>query len=179
MDMPPPAAAAAAVASTRKAEVEAAASPPKAPSSAERQISDGSSDGAALPPISAQQRPRISAERKHLWSGLLAKRPPTKDGEAVSGWLMEVLSVSDLDTPLKENGTAAETSVASGALAGLAAVAKGQGQQSVLKNKKRPLALLQKEDGKGEKKGNLGSFSDWKDRKKNKLPKKGTPSKDD
>mmetsp|Transcript_4042 Transcript_4042/g.6312 ORF Transcript_4042/g.6312 Transcript_4042/m.6312 type:complete len:666 (+) Transcript_4042:42-2039(+) len=54
--------------------------------------------------ISQQARPKISAEREHLWGQLLAKRPPTKDGEAVSAWLMEVLSVSDLDTPLKENG---------------------------------------------------------------------------
>lgn len=54
--------------------------------------------------ISQQVRPKISAEREHLWGQLLAKRPPTKDGEAVSAWLMEVLSVSDLDTPLKENG---------------------------------------------------------------------------
>merc|ERR1712226_192964 len=40
--------------------------------------------------ISQQARPKISAEREHLWGQLLAKRPPTKDGEAVSAWLMEV-----------------------------------------------------------------------------------------
>lgn len=44
---------------------------------------------------------KISEERRKRWITLLAKRPSTKDGDSMSGWLMEVLAVSDLETPLK------------------------------------------------------------------------------
>lgn len=44
---------------------------------------------------------KISDMRKQRWISLLAKRPSTKDGDSMSGWLMEVLAVSDLETPLK------------------------------------------------------------------------------
>ena len=44
------------------------------------------------------------AEREKRWLSLLTKRPATKDGDAMSGWLMEVLAISDLETPLKQNG---------------------------------------------------------------------------
>lgn len=44
---------------------------------------------------------KISADRKDRWAALLGKRPATKDGDSMSAWLMEVLAVSDLDTPLK------------------------------------------------------------------------------
>jgi hypothetical protein len=42
----------------------------------------------------------IEEERQERWAKLLAKRPSTKDGEAMSAWLMEVLAVSDLEAPL-------------------------------------------------------------------------------
>ena len=165
-------------------------------------------DVSVLPPIAHQARPKISAERECLWGQLLAKRPPTKDGEAVSAWLMEVLSVSDLDTPLKENGQVAPNAAISlpfkttgvpGAAAQLAAASKNWGKSNgssketdspvsgVVIKKKRPLsAILQKndddeeaaddspkEDGTPSKK-DVGSFAEWKDRKKHKsLPKKG------
>lgn len=45
----------------------------------------------------------ISEKRQTRWMTLLAKRPSTKDGDSMSAWLMEVLAVSDLDTPLKAN----------------------------------------------------------------------------
>lgn len=54
--------------------------------------------------VSATEQPRdgmISQERRDRWVTLLAKRPATKDGDSMSAWLMEVLAVSDLDTPLK------------------------------------------------------------------------------
>ena len=44
---------------------------------------------------------KISMDRKERWAALLGKRPATKDGDSMSAWLMEVLAVSDLDTPLK------------------------------------------------------------------------------
>lgn len=43
---------------------------------------------------------KISDERKAHWISLLSKRPSTKDSDTMSGWLMEVLAVSDLETPL-------------------------------------------------------------------------------
>jgi hypothetical protein len=52
----------------------------------------------------APSNPRISAERQDLWMSLLAKRPSTKDSDTMSGWLMEVLAVSDLETPIPRSG---------------------------------------------------------------------------
>lgn len=44
---------------------------------------------------------KINAERQARWLSLLANRPSTKDSDTMSAWLMEVLAVSDLETPLK------------------------------------------------------------------------------
>jgi hypothetical protein len=44
---------------------------------------------------------KISEKRQKRWVSLLARRPSTKDGDSMSAWLMEVLAVSDLATPLK------------------------------------------------------------------------------
>lgn len=44
---------------------------------------------------------KISDERLSHWVSLLAKRPSTKDSDTMSAWLMEVLAVSDLETPLQ------------------------------------------------------------------------------
>lgn len=167
---------------------------------------------AVPPPVPDQARPKICAEREGLWAQLLAKRPPTKDGEAVSAWLMEVLSVSDLDTPLKENGQVSPNAVSSlpfktgagapGVAAQLAAASKnwsknGAGKEadpahpSGAAKKKRPLSALMDEDSEetdddsdeppakedGPPKKGVGSFAEWKDRKKHKsLPKKGFSS---
>jgi hypothetical protein len=43
---------------------------------------------------------RITAERTRRWADLLALRPANKDGDSMSSWLMQVLAVSDLTTPL-------------------------------------------------------------------------------
>ncbi len=170
-------------------------------------------------PVSNPPRPKICAERESLWAQLLAKRPPTKDGEAVSAWLMEVLSVSDLDTPLKENGQVSPNAVSSlpfktgagapGVAAQVAAASKNWSKNHVISKeadtsqpgvvaskKKRPLAVLKKEDSEeeyecgsddppskeegGPSKKGVGSFAEWKDRKKHKsLPKKGFSSQSD
>jgi hypothetical protein len=50
---------------------------------------------------------KITPARQNRWTSLLAKRPATKDGDSMSAWLMEVLAVSDLDTPLNKPGEAA------------------------------------------------------------------------
>jgi hypothetical protein len=44
---------------------------------------------------------KVSEERQQRWASLLTKRPSTKDSDTMSAWLMEVLAVSDLETPLK------------------------------------------------------------------------------
>jgi hypothetical protein len=48
--------------------------------------------------VETPSKPPISADRQARWMSLLAKRPSTKDSDTMSGWLMEVLAVSDLET---------------------------------------------------------------------------------
>lgn len=54
----------------------------------------------AIHHVETPANPPISAERQARWMSLLAKRPSTKDSDTMSGWLMEVLAVSDLETPI-------------------------------------------------------------------------------
>ena len=64
---------------------------------------------ALLGSAAAQSSPRtISGDRKARWVALLAKRPSTKDSDTMSAWLMEVLAVSDLETPLQMGGSMTE-----------------------------------------------------------------------
>jgi hypothetical protein len=60
----------------------------------------------------------ISLTRQHRWATLLGKRPEASDADCMSAWLLEVMAVSDLKTPLKNAGTssltASESSVSSG-----------------------------------------------------------------
>ena len=60
---------------------------------------------AAAAAVAAMQQyhenPKISRERMERWASLLGRRPATKEGDMMSAWLMDVLAVSDLDTPLK------------------------------------------------------------------------------
>jgi len=116
---------------------------------------------------------------------------------------MEVLSVSDLETPLKENGAApsavmnalpsikavnmvpdaaAQIAAASKEWSGNNGMRKSRecdlvGSQNVLVKKKRPLALLSKDEEHSVRddtpKHDVVSFAEWKDRKKHKGPKKG------
>lgn len=48
-------------------------------------------------------RGKVIETRRKRWAYLLEKRPQTKDGEAMSAWLMQVLAVSDLWKPLNES----------------------------------------------------------------------------
>jgi len=56
---------------------------------------------AAVPVLQFKEGTKISFDRQKRWMELLEKRPSTRDGDSMSAWLMEVLAVSDLDTPLK------------------------------------------------------------------------------
>ena len=141
--------------------------------------------------IASESFRKISLERESKWNGLLGKRPPTKDGEAVSAWLMEVLSISDLDTPLgqtkAENGAHDVAAVSSKANGVTSADQQNSATKlyetttsSVLIKRKRPLPKISKKDSTDEDspsplpKQDQSSFAEWKDRKKHKsLPKKG------
>lgn len=52
---------------------------------------------------SGDDRSKVIESRRKRWAHLLEKRPQTKDGEAMSSWLMQVLAVSDLWKPLNES----------------------------------------------------------------------------
>jgi hypothetical protein len=52
---------------------------------------------------SGDERSKVIETRRQKWTSLLEKRPQTKDGEAMSTWLMQVLAVSDLWKPLNES----------------------------------------------------------------------------
>ena len=47
-------------------------------------------------------KPSISQLREIRWISLLGERPPSHDDLTMSSWLMRVLAVSDLETPLNE-----------------------------------------------------------------------------
>ena len=147
---------------------------------------------------------KIDTERKQRWASLLAKRPSTKDGESMSNWLMEVLAVSDLDTPLKTDATesspapapaAPPKEVTAPAPAPAAAAASSQSGQSdgnssndesedlqkhnsgVVKKKRPAEFLSRKREPEAEKPPGAfagGSFAEWKERKKQRKQSKNT-----
>ena len=121
---------------------------------------------------------KISEDRKQRWARLLAKRPATKDGTSMSNWLMEVLAVSDLETPLKppeadvplDNNSNNNNNKSAGAPQDAA----GESGSSLIVKKKRPVDYLSPKntaDGGegGEQRSEPyagGSFAEWKERKK-------------
>mmetsp|Transcript_35865 Transcript_35865/g.54407 ORF Transcript_35865/g.54407 Transcript_35865/m.54407 type:complete len:816 (+) Transcript_35865:114-2561(+) len=54
--------------------------------------------------------------RKRRWSSLLVGRPALGDSNAMSAWLLEVLVVSDLDKPLKDDDNVARAELASASI---------------------------------------------------------------
>ena len=60
---------------------------------------------------SGDDRSEVIECRKKCWAALLEKRPQTKDGGAMSSWLMQVLAVSDLWKPLNESEKMANASL--------------------------------------------------------------------
>lgn len=146
---------------------------------------------------------KISMDRKERWAALLGKRPATKDGDSMSAWLMEVLAVSDLDTPLKSMDGGAMPSMegfpAPPAAAGTAAAPqpKEEGTKEPaapvkkekvaspfrggIVKKKRPAAEPPKKDVAAKSTGNepvSGSFAEWKERKKAKKQAKMNPTQE-
>lgn len=144
---------------------------------------------AAVVPEEGAAGTKISTDRKERWAALLGKRPATKDGDSMSAWLMEVLAVSDLDTPLKsEDGAVASSAPAEPTPAADPAKKEEKEEEEDSKEsapptekkkasspfrggivkKKRPLPeSASKETTKAP--GNemvTGSFAEWKERKK-------------
>ena len=141
---------------------------------------------------------KISTDRKERWAALLSKRPATKDGDSMSAWLMEVLAVSDLDTPLKSEDGAATLSGADAAPPAPAAAkeeedtkepaaAKPAEKKKVsspfkggIVKKKRPVPEPdEKETSKAAGPEPVtGSFAEWKERKKAKKQAKMNPTQE-
>jgi len=63
----------------------------------------GASESNSVCMRSGDDRSKVIESRRKRWAYLLEKRPQTKDGEAMSSWLMQVLAVSDLWKPLNES----------------------------------------------------------------------------
>lgn len=63
----------------------------------------GALENASVCMRSGDDRSKVIKCRRGRWATLLEKRPQTKDGEAMSSWLMQVLAVSDLWKPLNES----------------------------------------------------------------------------
>lgn len=77
-------------------------------------VMNGHNSNSKRPPVSlrtidvdhAAQQPPVAlgtddVDRATRWAALLIKRPQSNDNNAMQSWLVEVLSVSDLGTPLK------------------------------------------------------------------------------
>lgn len=138
---------------------------------------------------------KVSNERQKRWMELLSKRPSTKDGDSMSTWLMEVLAVSDLETPLKplddgvlvSDETRTKSTSSKKAKAGTESPRSDNGYPSsndgagafnggVVK-KKRP-AESKEEAEPGSQPSEYfvsGSFAAWKERKKQKKQAKVGP----
>jgi hypothetical protein len=140
-------------------------------------------------PASAASDTKISSDRKDRWGSLLGKRPATKDGDSMSAWLMEVLAVSDLDTPLKSADGVEAESVAPGLAVGDDTLGKDEAMAAKKKpsspfkggivKKKRPAAEALKKDKKSANENLVsGSFAEWKERKKAKKQAKMNPSQE-
>lgn len=151
-------------------------------------------DVAELPEEESPAGAKISSDRKERWAALLSKRPATKDGDSMSAWLMEVLAVSDLDTPLKSmDGTVLPP------MDGVPPVASARVKDEDTKEpaeakhekiaspfrggivkKKRPAPEPPKKEV-GKSPGTelvSGSFAEWKERKKAKKQAKMNPTQE-
>eukprot|EP00522_Entomoneis_paludosa_P006611 CAMPEP_0172455234 /NCGR_PEP_ID=MMETSP1065-20121228/11965_1 /TAXON_ID=265537 /ORGANISM="Amphiprora paludosa, Strain CCMP125" /LENGTH=599 /DNA_ID=CAMNT_0013207693 /DNA_START=121 /DNA_END=1920 /DNA_ORIENTATION=- len=145
-----------------------------------------------------EENPKINAERRERWGTLLGRRPATKDGDSMSSWLMEVLAVSDLDTPLKtademdlkpkaetkelaaavamaagdskKPAASSDAAVAASTVAAAAAAAAGV-------KKKRPANFEEAAAGTSNASDAFakGSFAAWKERKRQKKQAKMNP----
>jgi hypothetical protein len=127
---------------------------------------------AALP--SAQQPPIAlrtnNDDRTTRWAALLTKRPPSDDSNAMQAWLVEVLSVSDIAMPLKDEDKKGGENYKADPIGQETSNAKSKAS---LLTKKRPHLMATVEEV-NVSRAKDGGFAEWKERKKCKgLPTKG------
>jgi hypothetical protein len=112
----------------------------------------------------------ISAERKKLWTELLPRRPRTKDPRHLSAWLNEVLTVSDFDIPLDQ------IELPPAPIIDPELAPDEENATSPINNGAKETSPEKPSSPKNGEDGFVGSFADWRDRKREKLLKKGTGS---
>jgi hypothetical protein len=99
----------------------------------------------------------ISKKRRSMWNALLIKRPRTKDPRHLSSWLNEVLTVSDVETPIDQPNPAEPTPAVSSDSSGervaaaTSAVVEKPKKESYERVPKDPTQSTQKEKKNGEK----------------------------
>lgn len=138
------------------------------------QTFESSKNHAVLPVAAALDEAKISGERQKRWMDLLSKRPSTKDGDAMSTWLMEVLAISDLETPLKgSEGEGVAKKPRADSLGSDGYGSSNDDSDKKAKAKSPPGAVVKKKRPAEEEEGQdgfvvSGSFAAWKERKKQK-----------
>jgi hypothetical protein len=53
----------------------------------------------------AKKLAKMGANRQGAWATLLSQRPSSDDGDDMSAWLMQVMSVSDMNNPFHDSPT--------------------------------------------------------------------------
>jgi hypothetical protein len=152
--------------------------------SSNRMVLNGHDSNSKRPPVSlrtddvdyaAQQSPvalgTVDVDRATRWAALLIKRPQSDDNKAMQSWLVEVLSVSDLGTPLqRKRGEDREKDKVDGTATGQEAP---KSKTSLLTKKRLHAMAIVEENGASSRAEGAG-YTEWKDRKKYKgLTKKG------
>lgn len=123
---------------------------------------------AQQPPIEIRTN---SDDRATRWAALLTKRPQSDDSNAMQSWLVEVLSVSDLATPMMEEEKEFGENDKANTIGQETSTSKSKAS---LLTKKRPHSMATAEDDESSLRAEDTGFAEWKERKKYKgLPKKG------
>jgi hypothetical protein len=149
-----------------------------------RMVMEGHDSNSQRPPVSlrtidvdhAAQHPSVAlgtvdVDRAARWAALLMNRPQSDDNNTMQSWLVEVLSVSDLGTPLKDKK---EEDDEKNKVNGTARGQEAPKSKTSLLTKKRPHALATVEENQSSSGAEGAGFTEWKDRKKYKaLTKKG------
>jgi hypothetical protein len=126
--------------------------------------------------VRAAQQPPIALrtngdDRATRWAALLAKRPQSDDSIAMQAWLVEVLSVSDMPTPVKDEEKNGGENDKANTIGEETSTSKSKAS---LLTKKRPLSMVTVKVDESSSRAEDTGFAEWKEHKKYKgLPKKG------
>ena len=127
-----------------------------------RVISDDGREPQMVQPIPERAGPAV--DRAARWAALLERRPSSDDSDAMSAWLLEVLSVSETTRSKTPPQSSTESSENDETMPSPSSPCK-----------KRHHSLMTCSDRSGSSsREDAGSFAEWKDRKRHKgLPKMG------